>query len=58
MRNFLTALTVQQEQDEDHPLIHAAYALGVAILLLGTAMPHSERWTMCGIALIALSYVY
>jgi hypothetical protein len=58
MKNFLTALTAQQQQDEDHPLIRVAYALGVTILVLGTAMPHGERWTTCGIALIAFSYVY
>ena len=57
MKNRLTALTASRD-DEDSPLIRVAYATGVAILLAGSVLPHSERWTMCGIALIAFSFVY
>jgi hypothetical protein len=30
----------------------------VGLLLVGSVLPHSERWTMAGIALIAISYLY
>ena len=58
MRNFITTSAATQQGEEDHPLIRAAYAVGVGLLMVGTVLPHSERWTMFGIGLIVVSYRY
>jgi hypothetical protein len=58
MKNILTNSAVQQQECEDHPLVRAAYAVGVGIMMVGSVMPHSERWMTCGIALIAFSILY
>jgi hypothetical protein len=58
MENTLAAHADQQYEEEDSPLVRAAYAVGVGLLLVGSVLPHSERWTMCGIALIAVSWLY
>ena len=57
MKNTL-AVAVNEQECEDHPLVRAAYAAGVGLMLVGTVLPYSERWTMAGIALIAISYLY
>ena len=58
MRNLSNVLTNEEHSGEDSPVTRAAYALGVAILLFGSVLPHGERWTMGGIALIAFSFLY
>ena len=57
MKNILTNSAVQQQECEDHPLVRAAYAVGVGIMMVGSVMPHSERWMTCGIALDRKSVV-
>jgi hypothetical protein len=58
MTNPLAASVNQPQECEDHFLIRAAYAIGVGLILLGSALPHSERWVMGGVALIAVSSLY
>ena len=57
MNNLSTNVAVDPEP-EDHCLIRAAYAVGVGLILVGSVLPHSERWVMFGVALIAASYLY
>jgi hypothetical protein len=56
--NNIATVSTNPHEEEDHPLIRAAYALGVSIFLFGTLLPHGERWSACGIALIAFTYFY
>jgi hypothetical protein len=51
-------LTAQQQDKKDNPLTRSESALGVAILPVGSVLPHRERWTMRGIALTAFSDLY
>jgi hypothetical protein len=46
------------EADEECLVNRIAYAVGVAVLLFGTVLPHSQRWVMLGVALIAFSYMF
>jgi hypothetical protein len=38
MKSFIT-LTLAHQGEEDHPLIRAAYAVGVGLLIVGTVLP-------------------
>jgi hypothetical protein len=58
MKNFATALMAQQEGDEDSVLTRGTYAVGVSLLVLGSVLPHSERWTMFCVALIVFSSLF
>jgi hypothetical protein len=58
MNNNLPTIVDTQHEEQDHPLVRAAYALGVGLILLGSVMPHGERWTMTGIALMAATFLY
>jgi hypothetical protein len=58
MENPITASMDHKNCEEDHPLVRAAYAVGVGLILVGSVMPYSERWVMCGVALIAVCYLY
>jgi hypothetical protein len=58
MKNTIDVQAVQHEECEDHWLRRMAFAVGAGLVLLGSAMLHSERWTMGGVALIAISYLY
>jgi hypothetical protein len=61
MTNLATGMNGQQQMEEadDECLVNRiAYAVGVAVLLFGTVLPHSQRWVMLGVALIAFSYMF
>lgn len=58
MKNAANIQAMQHEECEDHWFRRMAFAVGAGLILLGSAMPHSERWTMGGVALIAISYLY
>ena len=58
MKNPLAVPLDQSCEEKESPLVRAAFAVGVGLLLVGSVLPHSERWTMAGIALIAISYLY
>jgi hypothetical protein len=58
MNSVPVVSTDRQQGEEDHPLIRAAYALGVCILLVGSVLPHSATWMMLGIAMIVFSILF
>ncbi|MBB6146884.1 hypothetical protein HNQ77_004865 [Silvibacterium bohemicum] len=58
MKNFISAISTQLQDEEDNPLTRAAFAVGVGLLIVASVLPHSERWTMCGIGLIVVSSLY
>ncbi len=58
MKNMITAWLAEQQDGDDSPLVRAAFAVGVGLLMVASVLPHSERWTMGGIALIAVSFLY
>ncbi len=58
MNNNMSTTVETRYEEQEHPLARAAYAAGVGLMLLGSVMPHGERWTMAGVALIAVTYLY
>ena len=58
MTNLATGMAGQKETDEECLVNRIAYAVGVFVLLFGTVLPHSQRWVMLGVALIAFSYLF
>lgn len=58
MKNAIDTQILQHEECEDHWLRRMAFGVGVGLILLGPSLPYGERWTMGGVALCAISYLF
>lgn len=58
MENPVMKTQVKQQEEAYDPLVRVVYAVGAAMVVLGTLVPGRHGWAAAGIALLAFCWMY